>query len=96
MTVERSDAKDEKERRIRGKQRRSFMEQLLLNYEPRYYRTLLEFVEKKWIESAFLLNLTLREMGDVVGIGNEYKKAPHIGEANYYLLSIERELIETQ
>jgi hypothetical protein len=35
-------------------------------------------------------------MGDVVGIGNEYKKAPHIGEANYYLQSIERELIETQ
>ena len=47
-------------------------------------------------KAPFLLNLTFREMGEVVEIGNEYKKAPHIGEANYYLLSIERELIETQ
>ncbi|PQJ56772.1 hypothetical protein BTO12_04230 [Vibrio splendidus] len=51
--------------------------------------------KSEW-KRPFLFNLTFRENVGVIGISIRYKKAPHIGEANYYLLSIERELIETQ
>ncbi|ANP76113.1 hypothetical protein A134_06790 [Vibrio crassostreae 9CS106] len=66
------------------------MEQLLLNYEPRYYRNLTEFVEKSEWQGAFLLNLTFRGIGECSAIYFRYKKAPHIGEANiiYCLLSV--------